>query len=169
MDWRGFELHPETPPGGMQVTDMFPAARVESMREYMRTFAAKFGLEDMGSPTRISNTRRALAISEFAREQGKLDAFRDTAMEAYWREDLNLEDDTDLRTVATRVGLTPDEALRAADDKEYLRRVDAMRAEATQMGVTGIPTFFIGDECVVGCQPYEALAASAERAGAIRK
>ncbi len=169
VDWRGFELHPETPPGGMQLTDMFPAARVESMREHMKTFAAGFGVGELGSPTRISNTRRVLAISELAREQGKLDAFRDAAMDAYWREDMNLEDDADLRTVATRVGLAPDEALRAADDKEYLRRVDAMRAEATEMGVTGIPTFFIGDECIVGCQPYDVLAASAERAGAIRK
>ena len=32
-----------------------------------------------------------------------------------------------------------------------------------------VPTFFIGDEEVVGCQPYEVLAAAAERAGAKRR
>lgn len=151
----------------MQVTDLFPAAQVEPMREFMKTFAAKFGVERMGPVTRISNTRRALTIAEFAREQGKLDAFRNSTMEAYWLEAMNIDDDVDLRKIAARIGLTPDEALRAADDKKYLRRVDTMRAEATRMGVTGVPTFFIGDECVVGCQPYEIIAAAARKAGAL--
>jgi protein-disulfide isomerase len=35
--------------------------------------------------------------------------------------------------------------------------------------VTGIPTFFIGDEVVVGCQPFETLAAAVERAGGIER
>jgi predicted DsbA family dithiol-disulfide isomerase len=35
--------------------------------------------------------------------------------------------------------------------------------------VRGIPTFAFGDVQVVGCQPYEALAAAAERAGVKRR
>jgi len=34
--------------------------------------------------------------------------------------------------------------------------------------VTGIPTFEIGAIRVVGCQPYEVLAAAARKAGACR-
>jgi protein-disulfide isomerase len=52
------------------------------------------------------------------------------------------------------------------DDPAYQARVDLLRAEAGRMGVTGIPTFFIGDAVVVGCQPFEVLAAAVRRAGA---
>jgi len=95
--------------------------------------------------------------------------FRDAAMDAHWLEGKNLEDESDLREIARRVGLAPDAAVQAMDDARYLGRVDALRREAIEAGVTGIPTFFIGSECVVGCQPYEVLAMAARHAGARRR
>jgi predicted DsbA family dithiol-disulfide isomerase len=136
------------------------------MIAYMRRFAASFGIDEMGSPERIPNTRRAEAMAEFARHQGQLDAFRDAAMEAHWRQGRNIEDHADLREVAASAGLDPDAALHAADDPTYLERVDAIRTEASARHVTGIPTFFFGDAAVVGCQPYGVLADAARRAGA---
>lgn len=134
----------------------------------MAQFAAQFGIHDMKHPPRIPNTRRALAVAELAREQGKLDAFRAAAMNAHWREGLDIEADADLRAAAQRAGLDPQEAVRAADDVRYLDRIDEVRAEANALGVTGIPTFVFGDLerralAVVGCQPYEVLA------GAVRQ
>ncbi len=164
VDWRGFELHPETPRGGMPIAALFGASRTAGMREHMRRFAAGFGIEDMGAPERIPNTRRALAMAEYAREQGRVDAFRDAAMDAHWRRGENLESEEDLRAVASRAGLDPEAAVAAADDAAHQARVDAIRAEASDKGVTGIPTFFVGDEVIVGCQPYEVLAAAVRRA-----
>lgn len=117
----------------------------------------------------MPNTRRALAIAEYAREQGKLEAFRDAAMHAHWREGKNLEDGHDLREIALHAGLEPEAALRAIGAKQYLQQVDAIREEATRMGVTGIPTLVIGRYGVVGCQPYEVITQAAERAGARRR
>ncbi len=168
VDWRGFELHPETPVGGMRVTDLFPAARMAAMWEFMRSFAAKFDVK-MDAPEHLPNTRRVLAIAELAREQGRLDAFRGAAMEAHWRGGKDLEDEDDLRAIATRAGIDPEAAILAADGPEYQRRVDVLRAEAGSMGVTGVPTLFIGDQCVVGCQPYAAITKAARRAGASSK
>lgn len=87
-------------------------------------------------------------------------------MDAHWARGENLEGDDDLRAAASRAGLNPTDALQAADAAPYLERVDALRAEAQAAGVTGVPTFFFRDERVVGCQPYELLAAAARRAGA---
>ena len=42
-----------------------------------------------------------------------------------------------------------------------LARVDDKQADARANGITGIPTFILGDEEIVGCQPYEVLAAAA--------
>lgn len=165
MDWRGFELHPETPPGGIAIARLFGADRVEPMRAHMRRFAAQFGITDMRHPSHLPNTRRVLAAAELARDRGRLDAFRETAMDAYWRAGEDLEDDAVVRRIAADVGLDPDAAVAAMSDPEHLARVDAIRRESINAGVTGIPTFFIGDQKVVGCQPYETLAAAVERAG----
>jgi predicted DsbA family dithiol-disulfide isomerase len=169
MDWRGFELHPETPSGGRPLTDRVPRERVSQLKSGLREFAASFGVPDLELPDHLPNTRRALAIAEYAREQGKLDAFRLAAMHAHWRAGKNLEDEHDLREIALDAGLEPEAALRAPGAYQYLQRVDAMREEASSVGVTGIPTLIIGQYGVVGCQPYELIAQAAERTGARRR
>lgn len=169
MDWRGFELHPETPEGGAELAALFGEGRIEPMREYVHQFAARFGITDLRHPDRISNTRRALAVAELARDRERLDAFRHAAMDAYWRDGLDLEDEAVIRRIAQGVELDPDRAAAAMTDPELLARVDAMRRESIEAGVTGIPTFFIGDEKVVGCQPYEVLEEAVERAGGGRR
>lgn len=168
VDWRGFELHPETPPGGVDLDVLFGRRR-EAMHAYMRDFAASFGIRDMRQPDRLPNTRRALAVAEYARDHGRVDIFRRLAMNAYWRDGRDLEDPLVLGDIARGSALDAAEAVRATGDEMLLDRVDEIRREASRMGVTGIPTFFFGDAAVVGCQPYEVLAAAARAAGAPRR
>jgi predicted DsbA family dithiol-disulfide isomerase len=168
VDWRGFPLHPRTPKGGMPLAALFGAARLPAVKEHMRQFAARFGVTGIVHPERVPNSRRVLAMAEYARAQGKLEEFRKAGMEAHWRHGNFLESDADLTRVAESVGLDAAAALAAADSPHFQAEVDRKLAEAAAHGVTGIPTFFIGDEVVVGCQPYEVLAAAAERAGARR-
>jgi predicted DsbA family dithiol-disulfide isomerase len=169
LDWRGFELHPETPPGGQRLADRYGQRRFGEMTDYLRRFAAAFGVQGMRVPERTPNTRKALATAEWARDQGRLHEFRRAAMNAHWREGRDLEDDGVLGDLARSAGLDPERAVAAASEPAYVARVDAMGAEAARAGVTGIPTFFIGDRKVVGCQPYEVVAAAAEAAGARRR
>ena len=168
LDWRGFELHPETPPGGMRLDEYFPPERLAGMAEYMKAFAARFGIDDFQQRERIPNTRRALALAEVAREEGRLDAFRQRAMHAHWRDGMDLENDEDLRAIVADAGLSADAVERSRDPK-YLERVDAMRAEANAIGVEGIPTFIIGRYGFSGAQPYEAFEELASRAGANKR
>ncbi len=139
------------------------------MGSYIQWFAAGFGIQDIKPPTRLPNTRRPLAMAEYARDRGRLDTFRTLVMEAYWKESKNIEDDTVLRQLAAAAGLDPDTASQAAADATYLQRVDATRVEFKKLGVGGIPTFIIGSEIVEGCQPYEILAEATRRAGARKK
>jgi predicted DsbA family dithiol-disulfide isomerase len=87
-------------------------------------------------------------------------------MVGYWCEGLDLEKNDDLRVIAERAGLLGSDALAAADDPAFHVRVGERQADARRHGVTGIPTFFIGSEAVVGCHPYDVLATAARRAGA---
>jgi predicted DsbA family dithiol-disulfide isomerase len=139
------------------------------MREYMSRFAASFGVEGMVRNPRTPNTRRALAMAEFARDNGKLTEFREKAMDAYFKEGKDIEDSIVLKDLASAAGLDQELALRAADDPDYLKKIDAIRTEYKKVGTGGIPTFVFGRERVEGCQQYEFLVAAALRAGARRK
>lgn len=169
LDWRGFELHPSTPPGGVSLSRLFPGVALPSLHERTKRFAARFGVTDFSPPDVLQNTRRALAVAELARDRGRLEPFRAAAFEAYWRQGKNLEDDGDLGALAVAADLDRQQALGAADDPAFLARVDDKQADARESGVTGIPTFIIAGEEMVGCQPYEALADAALRAGVARR
>jgi predicted DsbA family dithiol-disulfide isomerase len=166
LDWRGFELHPGIPVGGVPLEEMFGAERVRKMRPYLIDFASAQGVSGMVVPAHKPNTRRALAIAEWARGQGRLHEVRTGLMDAYWREGLDLEDDGVLSRVAVAAGLDGPAALRGGREPGILERVADMGREAARAGVTGIPTFDIGGERVVGAQPYEVLAAVARRVAA---
>ncbi|MGZ8797462.1 MAG: DsbA family oxidoreductase [Thermoanaerobaculia bacterium] len=166
LDWRGFELHPETPPGGTRLDVFFPPERVKQMAEYMKTFAARFGIDEFRQPERIPNTRRALALAEVARDESRLDLYRNRAMDAHWKDGMSLEDDNDLRRIAHEVGLSDGAVERSKSDPQYLARVDAIREEASGMGVRGIPTFVIGKHALSGAQPYEVFVDFATKARA---
>jgi len=139
------------------------------MSGHLTRFAASFGVEGLRIPERSPNTRAALALAEHARDAGKLHPLRRAAMEAFWRRGEDLEDRAVLSRCAAEAGLDPVAALAALDDPAVVARVDAMGRDAAQAGVTGIPTFVIGGRRVVGCQPFEVIAAAAEAAGARRR
>jgi predicted DsbA family dithiol-disulfide isomerase len=163
----GYELHPRTPPGGLPLEDYLPDAK--AMLGYVSTFAAGFGIDDLVPPRLLPSTRRAHAVAQRARDEGRLERFRVAAFDAYWRRGRGLESDEDLSALAGEVGMDPGGALAAAADPAVLARVDAARRAAAAAGVTGIPTFDLGDLRIVGCQQYDVLADATRRAGARRR
>lgn len=153
----------------MRLDEYFPPERLRGMAEYMTQFAAQFGVTDFHQPDRIPNTRRALALAEVARQEGKLEACRRRAMEAHWRDGLDLENDDHLRLIARDAQLSDDAVERSINDPQYLQRIDEIRHEANRIGVQGIPTFVIGNIGLSGCQPYDVFIQFAEQAGARRR
>ncbi len=166
LDWRGFELRPDTPPEGTLMSSRFPPARLAEMRARMHMVAERAGVHGMGDPEILPNTRRALAMAEYARDQDKLEAFRQAAMDAHWLHGKDLGSAADLAAVATGVGLDGKSAVVASLEPRYLERVLKNRREGEALGVEGIPTSFLDDGTVVGAAPYEEFVALARRAGA---
>jgi len=152
----------------MRLDEYFPPERLRGMAEYMKNFAAQFGIDDFRQRDRIPNTRRALALAEVAREEGKLEPYRQRAMHAHWRDGLDLENDGDLHTIARDAGLSED-AVEKSKDVTYLRRIEGIRDEANAIGVEGIPTFVIGRFGFSGAQTYDAFVRLAEKAGARKR
>ncbi len=183
LEWLGFELHPSTPRGGREVAEMFGEAAVAGMTGRLKEAANRMGVSLDSVPSRLPNTRRALALVEQARAVGQteLHLARDAAMDAHWKHHKDLEDDAVLAEIAAIAGLDPATAVPAADHPRWQARVDAMRQEATSWGVSGIPTFFMLPDGwsletarewqgpspvrVVGAQPMGVLRDAARRAG----
>ncbi len=171
----GYELHPETPPGGVALSSYLRDA--DAMLQYVRQFAAGFGIDDLRAPERLANTRRAMAAARHARELGRLEAFSAAAYDAYWRRGAGIESDEEIAAIARDAGVDPAAAVAAASDPALLAVVDAARRAASAAGVTGIPTFDFAPRPgtsgsgarVVGCQRYEVLAEAARRAGGRRR
>jgi predicted DsbA family dithiol-disulfide isomerase len=114
LDWRGYEIHPETPRGGTALETLFPG-QAKAMRAHVERVAQRFGVT-LRASERINNSRRAIAVAEWARDQGKMLAFRDAAMEAYWQRGEDLEDPNVLAKLAEHAGLPGDGAREAMDD-----------------------------------------------------
>jgi len=163
---------------------VLPAAQVGTMNARLADVAKGMGVPFTPRP-HAPSTKPALAISELARQQGKLDAWRTVAMDAHWAEGRDIEDRDVLADLATHAGLDPVTAVAFLDNPDVPAMLDAQRTEAHRWGVTGIPTWFLlptgwapGDEMptegprpvrVVGCQPWEHVQRAAEVAGAKRR
>jgi predicted DsbA family dithiol-disulfide isomerase len=182
FEWRGFELHPEIPVGGMKVREVLPPQYVDDMNARLVMVANDFGL-DFYPPDHAPNTKKALALSAYARDQGHLDAFRAVAMDAHWRDNRDLEDAEVLAELLTAAGLDASAGLAFLDDASVPQVLADQRKDASQWGVTGIPTWFLlpdgwspGDPMpaegqprpvqVVGCQPMDVVERAARIAGA---
>ncbi len=168
IHWRGFQLHPEIPRGGIEVAAMFGAARVASMHRHLIAFAAEHGVT-IHPPAHAPWTIRPLAATERARDAGLLEPFRDRMMDAHWVDGRDIESDEVIAAVAREVGLDADEAVSAADDPAYVGRVRDMRRAAEDEMVTGIPTLFFGDYPVIGCQSWETFRRVADKLAVPRR
>ncbi|MFQ5342774.1 MAG: DsbA family protein [Anaerolineae bacterium] len=153
VEWRAFELHPETPPEGMRLP-WADDPRYEAMAERLREMAAKAGLP-MNPPAWISNSRRALEAAEYAREQGKHQAFHDAVFRAYFAEGQDIGDWGVLQEIAEAVDLDGTAMREAVERGAYRAGVDAQIGEARRLRITGVPTYILGNLAVVGAQPYE--------------
>ncbi len=147
----GMELHPQTPPGGVHIDD----PRYAPFKAYVEKFAAAFNLPDVRMPEKTYNTRKALLMAEYARDAGRLPEFWQALLHAYWKEQINLEDETVLAQVATLCGLDSAQAVAAPANMEYQLRLDKRRYNAQKLGLTTLPAFMWDKQAILGCQPAE--------------
>lgn len=160
MTWLPFELHPDTPHETIGIAAYFghlSPDQVEQMLQGPKARANAMGLP-FNPPPFLANSRRALQLAEYARDQGKLDALHVPLFQAYFVKGQNLSDEAVLREAAATAGLDPDAAMAVINEGRYDERLDQYTAQARQYGITGVPAFIINDKYkIVGAHPYERL------------
>ena len=156
VEWKPFELHPETPKEGVPIEKLpFPREAFEMFIANVKKLADEDGLT-IKSGGIMSNSRLALYISEYARKKGLFNQFHEIIMKKYWIEGKNIGDLSLLLELAESIGLNRDEILNFIETDEPAKILKASSAELQNYMINGVPTFIIGDsKIVIGAQPYD--------------
>ena len=153
-----FPLHPDTPSEGRSLEALFAGRGydIPKMQAQMRARMAAEGLP-YGDRKMTYNSRLAQELASWAVSQPGGEAIHDALFRAYFVDGKNIGDPDVLVEVATSVGLSADEARNVIQTGSHKAAVDADWEKSRQYGVTGVPTYIVGNRGVVGAQPYEAL------------
>ncbi|WNV76680.1 DsbA family oxidoreductase [Geodermatophilus sp. DSM 44513] len=182
VQWRSFELDP----GARSA----PAGEPAAPTQYAERLARKYGTSVLGAQQMIdtmtqqaaaegldfrfdravqANTFDAHQVIHLAGERGVQDAVKERLLTAYFSEGEAVGDRETLVRLAAEAGLDADEVRAALADQRHAGAVRADEAEASALGISGVP-FFVVDRRygVNGAQPAEALLQVLERAWAER-
>jgi predicted DsbA family dithiol-disulfide isomerase len=153
-----FPLHPDTPQEGKSLEALFAGRGydIPKMQAQMRARMAAEGLP-YGERKMTYNSRLAQELGKWAESQPGGEAIHDALFRAYFVDGKNIGDPHELIRIAESVGLPGDQAREVIEQRTHKAAVDADWEKSRQYGVTGVPTFVVGDRGVVGAQPYEAL------------
>ena len=130
VEWRPFELHPETPKSGAHWLGRLGSERRISAYTNNILMLAHDSDIPMAMPEVIANSHLALEASEYARESGGFEALHHALFAAYFDEGRNISDIDVICDVARACGVDDQGLRQALTDETYAARVDASTAAA---------------------------------------
>jgi predicted DsbA family dithiol-disulfide isomerase len=155
VEWKPFEIHPETPKGGALTEELpFPKGYLEMAFANVKRLADEDGLK-LKFSEKLSNSRLALYISEFARKKGKFEEFHKLVLDAYWLQGKDIGDKKLLLDLAESIGLDRNETEGYLNTDEPFEVVQQSLKEIRKYGINGVPAFIIENRLIFGAQPYE--------------
>jgi predicted DsbA family dithiol-disulfide isomerase len=157
--WRGFQIHPEWPAEGMPASEFRREMDPETRRAIwarIQAMAEAVGFE-MKQPALLTNSRLTLEAAEFANECGKGEAFEERVFRAYFNEGLNVGGQGVIADLASEVGIDRNDLNLAIESNRYSTRLRNNSLVAHTRGVSGVPTFFVGDYPLVGAQSEDVM------------
>ena len=166
IEWVHFPLHPDTPPEGRSLADLFAGRNVDrkAMHAQMKARMDAEGLP-YGERTMTYNSRLAQELGKWADTQPGGEALHDALFRAYFVDARDISQPAVLVEIPQQVGLPVDGARQVREQRTFKDAVDADWQLSRQYGITGVPTFVVGRYGVVGAQPYETLEQLVEKAG----
>jgi predicted DsbA family dithiol-disulfide isomerase len=166
LEWRGFQIHPDWPAEGIaidKVRGLGDGASRVALWKRISAMAETVGFS-MKPPAVLTNSRAALAATEFARESGRDEALEERLYRAYFNHGENIGDPGVVARLAAEAGLDAGEVADAIKSPKYEMRLKNNSLAAHQRGVSGVPTFFIGEFPLVGAQSLDTMRAIFKRA-----
>jgi predicted DsbA family dithiol-disulfide isomerase len=180
VQWKSFELDPgSTSSSASEPADASGYARRlaskysttqaagERMLASMTAAAAAEGLDFRFDRAVMSNTFDAHQVIHLAAEYGIQDRVKERLLRAYFSEGEAIGDRDVLVRLAAEAGLCADEVRAALVEQRFASDVRADEAEATALGIRGVPFFVVDQQYgMSGAQPVEQLVEVLQRAWA---
>lgn len=165
VNWRPFFLNPWVPREGI-TRDEYLTAKFGSPEAYKNiagrvvAAAAEEGLQyNPGNVKRQPNTIDSHRLILWAEAEGKAAQMKQRLMELYFRDGGDLTDTNVLVQAAADVGLDADSVRKRLATDEDVEKISAQAQEASEKGISGVPTFVFAQKYAVsGAQPAEQLA-----------
>ena len=159
VEWVHFPLHPDTPPEGRALADLFAGRSADQRKAMHAQMKARMDAEGLpyGERSMTYNSRLAQELGKWADTQPDGEAIHDALFRAYFVDARDISQPSVLLKIAREVGLSVDAAREVLEKRTFKAAVDADWKLSREYGITGVPTFVAGGHGVVGAQPYEAL------------
>lgn len=155
IEWLPFDLHPEYPAEGIPRADLHARYGEEQMGQ-TRRMVEECGYTYNPPPDVVPNSRKALEVTELARDLGLHEPVHTRLMDAYWAEAQNIGDEDTLLSLVAEAGLDRSEAADVLADGRYLPRIAESTREAHAVGINAIPSFVLDNRLLlVGAYPKE--------------
>ena len=165
-----FPLHPETPEEGRTLESLFNTSpsEIAQKNQHMKGLMEQEGLP-YGERTHTYNSRKAQELAKWADTQAGGNKIHDALFRTYFVDGKNVADTEVLLAVCKDLGLDVKAATEVLSDGSYKESVDADWKKSRDYGVTGVPTYVVAQNGIVGAQPFEAIEKLVQDAGAVER
>jgi predicted DsbA family dithiol-disulfide isomerase len=165
VDWRPFFLNPWVPREGISREEYLTTkfGSVDAYKGIAGRVVAAAGEEGLvyrpDLVKRQPNTIDCHRLIHWADAKGNAAEMKQRLMELYFRDGGDLTDTDVLVKAAADVGLDADDVRRRLATDEDVERISGWAQEASDKGISGVPTFVLAQKYAVsGAQPAEMLA-----------
>lgn len=166
VSFKSFELDPEVKTDPTISIDEalakkygVPVAQAKEMNNQMIQRAAQAGLAYNFDEVKQINTFDAHRLAKYAESKGKAAEMTETLLKAHFVESQFIGGQDTLIKLAAEVGLDPEETRTVLSSNDYADQVRADEADASALGVRGVPFFVINQKYAIsGAQPVSLFA-----------
>jgi len=172
VNWCFIEIHPETPIAGHSVKLLnYNKDTWDTMMQNLNTLAKEENIT-FCEQTMITNSRKALLLSEACKSLGAevFYPLHEQIFHAYFIDGKNIGDETVLREIAKQNNIPENIVNHAWSDKHANGPADSIPASllpylqyAGAIQAKSVPTFIIGDEMLPGVATREKLLTAASK------
>ena len=137
------------------LSERFKGHDVSKVYDQLRERGKEYSIV-FGNRTLLSNSRKALEASEYARDMNKYESFHENIFHAYFTNCLDIGNLDVISSVAQKSGLDAGDLPGVIKDERYKSRLASARKEGRLINLTGVPTFIINDKHrIIGAQQID--------------
>ena len=153
LDIIHFPLHPNTPKEGKKLLDLFGCSQ-EELNQKNSIMSKLMNEENLEYKNReyTYNSRLAQELGYWAQFKYSNYVIHDELYKSYFINKKNVYEIDILLNAASRAKLPHEEAKEILEKRSYKNVIDKHWEYSYKMGVTGVPTYILGENYLVGAQ-----------------